>query len=69
MRVYSPETGTLIRGEELPDLPPSLAKATRDVPHVAGPRQIAGSLLEERQLTTPWVVSGGERVTLEVAKQ
>lgn len=69
MRVYSPETGTLIRGEELPDLPTSLAKATRNVPHVAGPRPVSGSLLEERQLTTPWVVSGGERISLEVAEQ
>jgi len=69
MRVYSRQTGTLIRGEEIPALPTSLAKATQNVPHAAGPRQISGSLLDERQLTTPWVVRGGERVSLEVAQQ
>ncbi|MCA9726590.1 MAG: hypothetical protein KC729_02840 [Candidatus Eisenbacteria bacterium] len=69
MRVYAPEPGTLIRGQELPDLPPSLARATRNVPHVDGPRPVSGSLLEERHLGTPWVVSGGERISLEVAEQ
>lgn len=67
VRVYSAAPGILLQGVELPELPPSLGSATATDYHPRGVMPVPGSLLLERHEPTPWVLTGGETVELEVA--
>jgi hypothetical protein len=67
-RAYSDEQGTLLQGVEIPALPPSLSAASATGGSKGGIQPISGSLLEERRIETPWVLSGGEVVEIEVAR-
>ena len=66
MRVYTAETGVLLQGIELPKLPPSVASATLSDINPRSTVPIQGSLLKEEVFETPWVLRGGESITVEV---
>lgn len=68
LRVYAEEPGVLLQGIELPGLPPSIAAVSASPGSKGGLEEVAGLLLEERRLETPWVLSGGEQVEVRVAQ-
>ncbi len=68
-RLMAPKPGLFLKGEELPNLPPTL-KAMFASPRssAAGPTEITRSTLGEYQLAVPFVFKGGATIPVRIRK-
>lgn len=68
-RIMAPKPGLFLRGEELPNLPPTL-KSMFASPRAsaAGPTEITRSTLSEYQLAIPYVFRGGATIPVRIRK-
>ena len=68
-RLMAPKPGLFLKGEELPNLPPTL-KAMFASPRssAAGPTEITRSTLSEYQLAVPFVFKGGATIPVRIRK-
>ncbi len=68
-RIMAPKPGLFLKGEELPNLPPTL-KTMFASPRAsaAGPTEITRSTLSEYQLAIPYVFKGGATIPVRIRK-
>ncbi len=69
VRVYDASPGVLLQGVELSSLPPSMVAAASRGSRPGGIQPTSLGLLEERHHDTPYVLSSGSIVLLDIAAQ
>jgi len=68
LRIIARGQGSVVRGIEVPSLPPSVVDAGGNAGGDLGVQSAAGSVLVEKILDTPWVVHGRQVVEVEVTQ-
>lgn len=68
-RIMAPKPGLFLKGEELPNLPPTLKSMfASERASAAGPTEITRSTLSEYQLAIPYVFRGGATIPVRIRK-
>lgn len=66
-RIMAPKPGLFLRGEELPNLPPTVKSMfASERASAAGPTELARSTLSEYQLPLPYVFRGGASIPVRI---
>ena len=66
LRVIARGAGNVVKGIEVPSLPPSVIEAGSNSGGDFGVHPASGSVLEEKIMETPWVVRGRQAIEVEV---
>lgn len=69
VEVFLARRGAMVKGEELPSLPPSILSVMRSSKQTGEGDLTEGTVLLKRKLSTDYVVSGSEVLPLEVNKE
>lgn len=68
-RIMAPKPGLFLKGEELPNLPPTLKSMfASERASAAGPTELTRSTLGEYQLAIPYVFRGGASIPVRIRK-
>ena len=68
-RIMATKPGLFLKGEELPNLPPTLKSMfSSERASAAGPTEITRSTLSEYQLPIPYVFRGGASIPVRIRK-